>query len=85
MATIMSRLAKKDKPKGKTILQKVSDKDYFFAEGILDDYAKGKISSSIAQKRLKSGGFTADLKTNRSLNKIMVFPLDGEFGFEVEL
>ncbi len=85
MVTIMSKLAKKDKPKGKTILQQVSDRDYFFAEGILDDYAKGKLSGAQAQRRLKSGGFKADLRTNRSSNIIFVEPLGSGNGFMVDL
>jgi hypothetical protein len=85
MATIMADAAKKKAPKGKTIMQQVSDRDYFFAEGILDDYAKGKLSGSQAQRRLRSGGFKADLRTNRSSNKIFVEPLGRGNGFMVEL
>lgn len=85
MATIMADAAKKKAPKGKTIMQQVSDKNYFFAEGILDDYAKGKLSGAQAQRKLKAGGFKADLRTNRGSNKIFVEPLGSGNGFIVEL
>lgn len=83
MTTIMAKAAANKAAKKKTIMSKVSDSTYMKAEGILDSYAKGKLTAKETQTKLKQFGYSADLRGKGNI--IPVFPLSGGDGFDVEL